>query len=96
MIKKNYLSLYFIILILPLLKQIPGSAIVRKVNDLEDENGTLVAMIKELENKNDNCMKRVKQMEKGDDKHMEIIKDLEKGKRNFLCVLCCCDGLQYC
>lgn len=52
--------------------------IMKKVNDLKDENGTLVATMKDLENEMENCMERAKQLEKVDDKHMEIIKCLKK------------------
>jgi len=40
----------------------------KKVNDLKDENGTLVAKMKDLENERESCMERVKQLEKGNDK----------------------------
>jgi predicted nuclease with TOPRIM domain len=52
--------------------------IMKKVNDLKDENGTLLARMKDLENEMESCMKRAKQLEKADDKHMEIIKCLQK------------------
>jgi hypothetical protein len=41
----------------------------KKVNDLKDENSTLVAKMKDLENERESCMEMVKQLEKGDDKH---------------------------
>jgi hypothetical protein len=37
----------------------------KKVNELEDENGNLVAMMKDLENERDSCMERVRQLQKG-------------------------------
>jgi predicted ribosome quality control (RQC) complex YloA/Tae2 family protein len=52
--------------------------IMKKVNDLKDENKTLVARMKDLENEMESCMERAKQLEKADDKHMEIIKCLQK------------------
>jgi hypothetical protein len=36
--------------------------ITEMVNELEDENGTLVARIKDLKNENDSCIERVKQL----------------------------------
>jgi hypothetical protein len=52
--------------------------ITKKLNEVEDANGTLVARIKYLENENANCMERVRQPLKGDDRKMEIIRCLEK------------------
>jgi predicted nuclease with TOPRIM domain len=52
--------------------------IMKQANELEDENGTLVARMKDLENEKKSCMERVKQLEKKNEKHMEIIKCLEK------------------
>jgi uncharacterized protein (DUF3084 family) len=52
--------------------------IMKQANELEDENGTLVAKMKDLENEKKSCMERVKQLEKKNEKHMEIIKCLEK------------------
>jgi DNA-binding transcriptional regulator GbsR (MarR family) len=51
--------------------------IMKNINDLNDENGTLVARMKDLENEMESCMERAKQLEKVDDKHMKIIKCLE-------------------
>jgi hypothetical protein len=36
--------------------------IMKKVNELEDENSNLVARMKDLENERDSCMKRVRQL----------------------------------
>jgi uncharacterized coiled-coil DUF342 family protein len=52
--------------------------IMKKVNDLKDENGTLVARMKDMKNEMESCMERAKQLEKVDDKHTEIIKCLQK------------------
>jgi predicted nuclease with TOPRIM domain len=52
--------------------------IMKKVNDLKDENGKLVTRMKDLENEMESCMEMAKRLEMGDDKHMEIIKCLEK------------------
>jgi len=41
--------------------------ITKKLNEVDYENGTLVARIKDLENENDSCMERVRQSQKGDD-----------------------------
>jgi len=49
--------------------------ITKKLNEVEDANGTLVARIKDLE--------RVRQSQKGDDKQMEIIRCLEKENDNY-------------
>jgi septal ring factor EnvC (AmiA/AmiB activator) len=57
--------------------------ITKKVNEVEDENGTLVARIKDAENENESCMEMVKQLQKRDDKHMEIINCLEKENDNY-------------
>jgi hypothetical protein len=45
----------------------------KKVNDLKDENGTLVAKMKDLENERESCMERVKQLEKGNDKPRVLV-----------------------
>jgi len=55
--------------------------ITKKVNEVEDENGTLVARIKDAENENESCMEMVKQLQKRDDKHMEIINCVESVKQ---------------
>jgi predicted nuclease with TOPRIM domain len=52
--------------------------IIKKVNDLKDENGTLVARMKDLENEMESCIERAKQLGKEDDKHMKIIKCVQK------------------
>jgi septal ring factor EnvC (AmiA/AmiB activator) len=57
--------------------------ITKKLNKVEDANGTLVAMIKDLENENVSSMKKVRQSQKGDDKQMEIIRCLEKENDNY-------------
>jgi septal ring factor EnvC (AmiA/AmiB activator) len=57
--------------------------ITKKLNEVEDANGTLVARIKDLENENVRCMERVRQSQKGDDKQMEIIRCLEKENDNY-------------
>jgi len=57
--------------------------ITKKLNEVEDANGTLVARIKDLENENVSCMERVRQSQKGDDKQMEIIRCLEKENDNY-------------
>ncbi|XP_062150541.1 uncharacterized protein LOC133859225 [Alnus glutinosa] len=57
--------------------------IMKKVNELEDENGNLLAKMKDLENERDSCMERVRQLQKGDDKRMEIINCLEKQNVNY-------------
>jgi hypothetical protein len=68
--------------------------IMKKVNDLKDGNGTLVARMKDLENEMESCIERAKQLGKADDKHMEIIKCLQKKngiyrarEKNFMCAL---------
>lgn len=50
----------------------------KKVNDLKDKNGTLMARMKDFENEMKSCMEMAEQLEKADDKHMEIIKCLQK------------------
>jgi tRNA(Phe) wybutosine-synthesizing methylase Tyw3 len=35
--------------------------IMKQANELEDENGTLMARVKDLENEKESCMERVKQ-----------------------------------
>jgi len=57
--------------------------ITKKLNEVEDANGTLVARIKDLENKNVSYMERVRQPLKGDDRQMEIIRCLEKENDNY-------------
>jgi predicted transcriptional regulator len=57
--------------------------ITKKLNKVEDANGTLVARIKDLENENDSCMERVRQSQKEDDKQIEIIRCLEKQNDNY-------------
>jgi hypothetical protein len=54
--------------------------ITKKLNEVEDANGTLVTRIKDLENENASCMERVRQSQKEDDKQMEIIRCLKKKK----------------
>jgi chaperonin cofactor prefoldin len=39
--------------------------ITKKLNEVEDANGTLIAKIKDLENKKVSCMKKVRQLQKG-------------------------------
>jgi predicted nuclease with TOPRIM domain len=50
----------------------------KQANELEDENGTLMARVKDLENEKESCMERVKQLEKKNEKYIEIIKCLKK------------------
>ncbi|XP_062172018.1 pentatricopeptide repeat-containing protein At5g04780, mitochondrial-like [Alnus glutinosa] len=57
--------------------------IAKKLTEVEDANGTLVARIKDLENDNISCMERVRQPLKGDDRQMEIIRCLEKENDNY-------------
>jgi archaellum component FlaF (FlaF/FlaG flagellin family) len=38
--------------------------ITKKLNEVEDANGTLIARIKDLENENISCMERVRQSQK--------------------------------
>jgi hypothetical protein len=57
--------------------------ITKKLNEVDDANGTLVARIKDLENENVSCLERVRQSQKWDDKQMEIIKCLEKENGNY-------------
>lgn len=66
----------------------------KKVNNLNDENETLVARKKDLENEIESCIERAKQLGKADDKHMEIIKCLQKEndiyrakEKIFMCAL---------
>jgi hypothetical protein len=57
--------------------------IIKKVTELEDENGNLVARMKDLENERDSWMEKVRQLQKGDEKCMEIINCLEKENVNY-------------
>jgi hypothetical protein len=57
--------------------------ITKKLNEVEDANGILVARIKDLENENVSCMKSVRQSQKRDNKQMEIIRCLVKENDNY-------------
>jgi hypothetical protein len=57
--------------------------ITKKLTEVEDVNGILVARIKDLENENIGCMERVRQPLKRDDRQMEIIRCLEKENDNY-------------
>lgn len=57
--------------------------ITKKLNEVEDANGTLVARVKDLENENVSCMERVRQSQNWDDKQMEIIRCLEKENDSY-------------
>jgi uncharacterized coiled-coil DUF342 family protein len=77
--------------------------IMKQANELDDENGTLMARVKDLENEKESCMKKVNQFDNKNDKHMEIIKCLEKEndiyrarEKKKLCMFCCCHGSQCC